>query len=164
MSSPPFDASDVTPEMDRHNGWIFTLCYTLVYLSAPVVYVDVVQAALCDKLGASATVANLPASAYLVGQIAPLIVSWLVPVRWERAVVVTSYAMTSAWISLVLLTLLIPFPASVRLGAVIGQGLLQGLCQLPGTLVALHRVLRQGFPDHRFHGGGQSGAQRTGQR
>ena len=143
MSGEPSVVGGVTPEMDRHNGWIFTLCYTLVYLSAPVVYVDVVQAALCDKLGASATVANLPASAYLVGQIAPLIVSWLVSVRWERTVVVASYAMTSAWISLVLLTLLIPFPSSVRLGAVIGQGLLQGLSSST-ALVFVYQCLNRG--------------------
>jgi hypothetical protein len=73
----------VSPEDDRHNGWVFTLCYSLVYLSAPVLYVGVVQAALCDKLGASATIANLPASTYMLGQVAPLVCSWLVPV-WPK--------------------------------------------------------------------------------
>jgi hypothetical protein len=59
-------SSDViTPEMDRINGLIFFVSYVLVYLAAPVIYVDVVQAALCDKLGASTAVANLPASAFL---------------------------------------------------------------------------------------------------
>ena len=58
----------VSPEDDRHNGWVFTLCYVLIYISAPVLYVGVVQAALCDKLGAGATLANLPASTYMFGR------------------------------------------------------------------------------------------------
>jgi hypothetical protein len=34
----------VSPEDDRHNGWVFTLCYVLIFISAPVR--RMVQAAL----------------------------------------------------------------------------------------------------------------------
>src|SRR5436309_7100151 len=77
-------------EMDRHNSRIFLFSYLLTYLAAPVLYVGVVQAALCDKLGANATTANLPAAGYLIGNVAPLFFSWWVPHRWERAVVVAA--------------------------------------------------------------------------
>ena len=60
--------------MDRHNGRLYILSNILVYLAAPVIYVGVVQAALCDKLGANATVANLPATAFFLGIIYPNIV------------------------------------------------------------------------------------------
>ena len=116
----------VTPEMDRHNGRIFLLTYLLLYLAAPVMYVGIVQAALCDKLGAPATIANLPFAAYQFGQIAPLLCSWLVPQRLERAVVVWAAGITSALIGGVFLTLLFPMPATIRIGAVVAHGLLQG--------------------------------------
>lgn len=112
---------------DRHNGWVFTVCYILIFLAAPILYVGVVQATLLDKLGANKTVANLPAATYMLGQIAPLFFSWLVPHRLERQVVVWANAATGIVIALVFMTLVVPCPAEVRIGAVVLQGLLQGL-------------------------------------
>ena len=63
----------VTPEMDRRNGLILMATYLLIYLSAPVIYVGVVQAALVDKLGANAMIANLPGAAFQFAQFAPLL-------------------------------------------------------------------------------------------
>src|SRR5690242_20251528 len=54
----------VTAAMDRANGRIFLFSYLLVYFAAPVTYIGVVQAVLCDKLGTGAMVANLPFGAY----------------------------------------------------------------------------------------------------
>src|SRR5258708_29354407 len=105
----------VSPEDDRHNGWVFTLCYVLIYISAPVLYVGVVQAALCDKLGAGATLANLPASTYMFGQMAPLVFSWLVPHRLEPSVVVWSHPPPRLVVLCVSLSLPLPFPAGTRI-------------------------------------------------
>jgi hypothetical protein len=118
--------SQITPRTDRRNGRILALSYALLFFAAPVVYVGVVQAALCDKLGASATVANLPASAYLLGSFAPLVLSWLISDRWVRAVVVGSYTVTAVLLAVVCSLLVLPVGNSVRLVAVIGQGLIQG--------------------------------------
>ena len=75
--------------LDRRNGNLFSYSYLLIFLAAPVLYVGVVQAALCDRLEASATVANLPAaSAYFLGNFAPIIFAWLLPHRLERFIVV----------------------------------------------------------------------------
>lgn len=128
---------------DRHNGRIFLLNYLLIFLAAPVLYVGVVQAALSRKLGASATVASLPASAFLFGQLAPLLVTWLVPRRRERDVVVWANAVTAALILTVLVTLVLPLPDSVRIGALILQGLLQGLSGST-SLVFMIQCLRRG--------------------
>ena len=49
----------ISPEMDRHNGRVFFLSHLMIFLSVPAVYVGVVQAALCDELGANATLAAL---------------------------------------------------------------------------------------------------------
>jgi len=113
--------------MDRRNGWIFLGCYVLIFLAAPVLYIGVVQAALFHKLGASATVASLPLTAYQFGQFAPLVFSWLVPHRFERATVVAANAITALLLLLVLLCLILPAPAWLRISLIIAQGLLQGL-------------------------------------
>ena len=55
--------------LDRRNGNLFSYSYLLIFLAAPVLYVGVVQAALCDRLGASATVANLLALSLLFGKL-----------------------------------------------------------------------------------------------
>ncbi len=133
----------VSPEDDRHNGWVFTLCYVLIYISAPVLYVGVVQAALCDKLGAGATLANLPASTYMFGQMAPLVFSWLVPHRLERSVVVWSNLATGLVILGVALSLALPLPAETRIAAVVIQGLLQGLSASTSQVFML-QCLRRG--------------------
>lgn len=133
----------VTAEMDRHNGRIFLYSQVLIFLAAPVIYVGVVQAALCDKLGASATIANLPASTFLLGSVAPLFVSWWVPYSWERAVLVTASAFSSVLLTLVFGTLVLPVPDSFRIAAVVGQGLILGLSSST-ALVFMYQCLGRG--------------------
>jgi hypothetical protein len=128
---------------DLHNGRVFTLCYVFIYLAAPVLYVGVIQAALCDKLGASATIANLPASTYMLGGVAPLILSWLIPHRMERSMVVWANLATASFTFAVFVSLVLPLPASVRITAVVLQGLLQGL-SASTSLVFMLQCLRRG--------------------
>jgi MFS family permease len=122
-------ASDslITPQMDRHNGRIFLITNLMIYLSAPAVYVGVVQAALCHELGASDAVANLPASTFLLGQFAPFVFSWFVPHRHEKTAAIWGARGWAALVIAVLLTLVIPLPAGVRIAALSVQGLLQGV-------------------------------------
>ena len=115
-----------TEEMSRRNGLLYLVSMCIFMFAAPVVYVGVVQAALADKLGASAMVANLPASTYLLGAFAPPLLSWLVPHRFVRTTAVVACAVTTTMISLVCICLFAPFSDTVRLTAVIGQGLIQG--------------------------------------
>ncbi|MBS1824771.1 MAG: hypothetical protein JST93_05585 [Acidobacteria bacterium] len=128
---------------EHHNGWVFTICYIFIFLAAPVFYVGIVQAALFDKLGASKTLANLPASTYLLGQIAPLFFSWLVPYRLERNMVVWANLATASFTTMVFLTLALPVASEVRIGAVVLQGLLQGL-SMSTSFVFMQQCLRRG--------------------
>jgi hypothetical protein len=132
-----------TPAMDRRNGLVFLLTFLLLYLAAPVVYVGIVQAALCDKLGASATVANLPFAAYQFGQISPLLVTWLIPHRPERAVLVGTAGAAALLQGLVAVVLVVPFPASVRMAMVTLQGLPLGLVWSVAMLY-LYQCLNRG--------------------
>ena len=116
----------IAPEVDRRNALIFASTYLFIFFAAPVVYVGVVQAALCDKLGASATVANLPASVYMFGAVASFVLAWLLPHRLERTVLVCANLVTAASMTIVCVTLFLPFSNLVRIVAVITQGLIQG--------------------------------------
>src|SRR2546426_9524210 len=130
---------------DRRNGRVFTTCITLNYLAAPVIYIDVVQAALCDKLGASPTVASLPASTYLFGNLAPFFFSWLVPHRLERRVAVVGYAATAALLAAVFLLLILPVSDGVRIPPGLGQGFFQGLSS-SGAVLFLWQFPPRGPP------------------
>lgn len=112
--------------IDRRNGLIFGVSNLLIYFVVPVIYIGVVQAALCDQLGASATVSNLPASAYLLGEIMPFVLSWIVPHRLVWATAVVANLVTAVLLAVVGFSLIYPFSDPVRLLAVIGQGLIQG--------------------------------------
>ncbi len=135
--------TSVSSEMDRHNSRVFLYSQLLIFLAAPVVYVGVVQAALCDKLGANATIANLPASTFLIGSVAPLFLSWWVPYRWERAVLVTANTVSSVLLTLVFGTLVLPFPDSFRIAAVVCQGLILGFSSST-ALVFMYQCLGRG--------------------
>ena len=97
-----------TAEMSRHNGLLYVVSMCIFMFAAPVVYVGVVQAGLLDKLGASAMVANLPASTYLLGAFAPPLLSWLVPHRFVRTTAVVACAVTTTMISVVCICLFRP--------------------------------------------------------
>src|SRR6478736_2564709 len=113
----------VTPAMSRRNGLLFLLIYACIYLAAPVSYIGVVQAGLCDRLGANATIANLPSATYLLGGLAPFLLSLVVPHRLERSVVVWSYGLTALFIGLVFLALAGNFPPTIILCILIFHGL-----------------------------------------
>lgn len=113
--------------MDRRNAVLFLICYILIFFSVPVDYVGVVQAALCINLGASSFVANLPASTFLLGCVAPIIVSRIIPHRLERATLVWAYLIIAALMGFVCLTLLVPIANSLRIVTLVAQGFISGL-------------------------------------
>ena len=48
----------------RRNLILFALCTGTQYLAAPVLYVGITQASLCDRLGADARTSNLPGTLF----------------------------------------------------------------------------------------------------
>src|SRR5262249_42257925 len=64
------------------------------YFLAPVIYVGVLQAAICDSLGASHTVANLPESVFMWMMPVPVVIAWFWPApALARPLLVGSYLM-----------------------------------------------------------------------
>lgn len=120
-------ADELVALRDRHNGWVFFLAFLLGYFAAPVTYVGIVQATLCNKLGASATVSNLPLSGYLVANIAPLFAACWIPLRLERSLVVWSNTIAASLLTAVFVALLLPLDKATLLAIVIVQSLLMGI-------------------------------------
>jgi MFS family permease len=112
--------------MDSYNGRLYLFSYMLIYLCGPIDYVGVVQASLCDKLGATHTVANLPAAAVSLGYIVPFLLSSVIPYRLERAVMVIANLVTAASTAIVCVALFFPISSNMRVAAVIAQGGLLG--------------------------------------
>ena len=133
----------LTAGMERRNGLIFGGATLLIFLAAPVIYVGVVQAALCQHLGASAEVANLPGATYLLGNLAPFILSAIVPHRNERLTVVLANSLTSLSSFAIAICLFLPAADSVRIGAIIAQGFVQGF-GVSTSLVFIYQCLGRG--------------------
>jgi MFS family permease len=111
---------------DRRNGLLFFWATMLIYLAAPVIYVGVTQAALCDKLGASATVASLPASGFFVGSFAPIFFACFIPHRWDRLLVVVAFSLMALLLAVVAVSLFLPMSDQIRIAAVVSQSLILG--------------------------------------
>jgi hypothetical protein len=99
-----------TREQTR-NLLIFAVNYSLIYLGAPVLYVGLTQAALCERLETSKTIANLPGSVYFWMTPLPIIVAWYFSaVRLLKPVLTATYLIVALMGALVAATLLIPTP------------------------------------------------------
>ena len=79
-----FDTEDATscrlePRLQNRNALIYAAQTSLIYLSAPALYVGFVQAGLCKRLHTSDTIANLPSTLFLSMPWVPVVVAWLFP-------------------------------------------------------------------------------------
>ena len=116
------------PLSDREqtrNIILFALIWGLYYFAAPVLYVGLVQAALCDKLGATKATSNLPSSVYLWMTPAPVLIAWLIPqIRALKMVVCVGLLSIAAMGIVVVVALLLPTPAWVVPAVVLHAGVL----------------------------------------
>lgn len=122
----PEAAVDPCPLGDREqtrNVILVAVNTGLSYLASPVLYVGVVHASLCDWLQTSATVANLPATAYLIMSPLPLVVAWLFPyARLLKPVMVACYASLAGVNALMALVLLGSASKELQVAVLILQG------------------------------------------
>ena len=63
----------------RRNLILFAMCTGTQYLAAPVLYVGITQASLCDRLGADARTANLPGTLFFAMTAMPALIAWVSP-------------------------------------------------------------------------------------
>jgi hypothetical protein len=109
----PIAASEcpLSRQQQTRNMVIFGVNVSLIYLGAPVLYVGLTQAALCERLGASKTIANLPGSVYFWMTPLPILVAWYFSaVRLLKPVLVATYLLVAGTGAMVVATLLAPTP------------------------------------------------------
>lgn len=136
------------PEQKR-NLLLFACCTGLQYLAAPVLYIGVTQASLCNRLGADARTSNLPATLYFAMTAVPALVAWAFPyVSWLKRNLVTCYSVTATMLAVMAITLIIPVSDNVRLVVVILQGAVSGIA-MPGAIAFLWEAIGRGTEESR---------------
>lgn len=135
--------------LQNRNCAIFAACVSMVYLAAPVLYIGFVQAALCEKLGASDTISNLPSTAYMALAAFPVLIAWLVPqVRLLRPSITLSYAVAAVMGALVAAALALPTPNWLRIAAMVAHGAVLG-CANGVTATFNWEVLGRGVAERK---------------
>lgn len=134
----------LSPSDQRRNMLLFAGCTGLQYFAAPVLYVGITQASLCDHLGANDKVANLPATFYFAMTAVPALIAWLYPsVAHLKRNLVACYAIVATMLATVALSLTLPLPSSVRIGMVILQGAVAGAA-MPAAIAFLWEAIGRG--------------------
>lgn len=152
MSNSPESAATVCqlPESDqRRNLLLFAACTGLQYLSAPVLYVGLTQAALCDHLGAGPKVANLPGTMYFAMTTVPALIAWAFPYSWQLKRNMTAcYSITGVMLAVLALTLALDVPNGLKIALVILQGAVSGAV-MPAAIAFLWEAVARGSAEEK---------------
>ena len=131
------------------NLFVFAACTGLQYLAAPVLYVGITQASLCQRLGTDARVANLPATFYFAMTAMPALIAWLFPhVRHLKLMLCLCYAAVAVAIGQVAVVLLIDAPNHIKVWSIILQGAVSGAAG-PTAIALLWEVIGRGTDESR---------------
>lgn len=118
------------------NLLLYAANVTLIYVGAPVLYVGLLQASLCEKLGATKTVANLPSTLYFWMTILPIVVAWyFCAVRHLKPVLVAAYLISAVTGAMVVGCLLQTTPEGIGKALLGANGWLPKDFQLPADWV-----------------------------
>ncbi len=136
------------PEQQR-NIILFACCTGLQYLAAPVLYVGITQASLCDRLGADARMSNLPGTLYFAMTAMPALIAWLSPgASVLKRNLCLCYAITAAMLGVMAGTLLLPVSDSFRIAMVVIQGGVSGAV-MPAAIAFLWEAIGRGSDEAR---------------
>ncbi len=119
------------------------------YLAAPVLYVGITQASLCDRLGADARTSNLPGTLFFAMTAMPALLAWISPrVSALKRNLMICYSLSALMLAATALTLASPVPTSLRLAMVILQGGVSGAV-MPAAIALLWEVIGRGSAESR---------------
>jgi MFS family permease len=128
----------------RRNLLLFAACVAMQYLAAPVIYVGITQSSLLDKLGANATIANLPAASFFVMATLVALVAWYKPrVIDLKPVLVWCYLLAGLTSALLGLVLISPLENDLKIYCVILQSGITG-ATIPTAIAFIWEVLGRG--------------------
>lgn len=125
----------VSPAHQTRNMLLFAGNVSLIYLGGSVLYVGITEAALCQKLGTSSAVANLPTTAFGFGSLVPILVAWCFPsVSLLKPIISSCYALCALAGLIMTMLLVTPSPTALVVWSLIAYGfLIGGAMQVIGT-------------------------------
>jgi len=133
----------------RRNLILFAACTGMQYLAAPVLYVGITQASLCEKLGTSTRVANLPATMFFAMTAMPALLAWLSPsVASLRRNLSLCYAATALILGITAATLLADVSNAVKVTMIVIQGGVSGAA-IPTAIALLWETIGRGSDESR---------------
>jgi MFS family permease len=133
----------------RRNLVLFAACTGMQYLAAPVLYVGITQASLCQRLEADTRTANLPATLFFAMTAMPAIIAWTSPrVASLKRNLMLCYATCAVMLATLAVTLMLPLPNSVKLAMVILQGGVSGAV-MPAAIALLWEAIGRGTDESR---------------
>lgn len=150
--SPSAEISQVCPlswPQQRWNLILFALCTGTQYLAAPVLYVGITQASLCDRLGADARTSNLPGTLFFAMTAMPALIAWLSPKVSElKRNLCLCYGASALMLLTLAITLASPVSDQFKLGMIVLQGGVSGAV-MPAAIAALWEVIGRGSDESR---------------
>lgn len=150
--SPVADSSNSCPlswPQQRWNLILFAVCTGTQYLAAPVLYVGITQASLCDRLGADARTSNLPGTLFFAMTAMPALLAWLSPrVSSLKRNLSLCYGTSALMLTLLAVTLASPVSNQFKLAMVVLQGGVSGAV-MPAAIALLWEVIGRGSDESR---------------
>lgn len=133
----------------RWNLILFAICTGTQYLAAPVLYVGITQASLCDRLGADARTANLPGTLFFAMTAIPALIAWMSPaVSKLKRNLSLCYGTSALMLAAMALTLSSSASDSFKLAMVVLQGGVSG-ASMPAAIALLWEVMGRGSDESR---------------
>jgi MFS family permease len=131
----------------RRNLMLFALCTGTQYLAAPVLYVGITQASLCDRLGADARTANLPGTLFFAMTAMPALIAWVSPgVSSLKRNLSLCYAASALMLTVLAVVLASDASAEVKIALVILQGGVSGAV-MPAAIAFLWEAIGRGVEE-----------------
>ncbi len=133
----------------RRNLILFAVCTGTQYLAAPILYVGITQASLCDHLGADARTSNLPGTLFFAMTAMPALIAWLSPrVSSLKRNLSLFYGISALMMTIMAVTLALPVSNQFKLAMVVVQGGVSGAV-MPAAIALLWEVIGRGSDESR---------------
>ena len=131
----------------RRNLILFAGCTSMQYLAAPVLYVGITQASLCDRLGASARTANLPSTLFFAMTAIPALIAWLSPkVSSLKRNLSLCYTASAVMLATISICLSLPISDDIKIAVVVLQGAVTGAV-MPLAIALLWEAIGRGVDE-----------------
>ena len=147
-NEPPATCALSWPQQ-RRNLILFAVCTGTQYLAAPVLYVGITQASLCDRLGANARTANLPGTLFFAMTAMPALFAWLSPrVSSLKRNLGLFYGTSALMLATLAVTLALPVSNQLKLAMIVLQGSISGAV-MPAAIALLWEAMGRGSDESR---------------